>query len=206
VLYIDPRFLDLGTSWRWVVSFTPRPLNPRGTHWIGGWVGPKNRSGRRVPARRRVSTELDIIISHVWHEVTLLLALPWTRLKMKRLWNQEDLEHAYWEDIKHIRNWEWKGGIDKILSGYQSCQLKIAVVSGTISGLIVRIWCPRHTLMMGTEMVPETWVKLYRIHRIFLDFFHRPVLKKNTTFRKLDLFTSSGEGGGEDTYSDISSL
>jgi hypothetical protein len=27
---IDPRFLDLGTSWRWVVSFTPRPLYPRG--------------------------------------------------------------------------------------------------------------------------------------------------------------------------------
>jgi hypothetical protein len=23
-------FLDLGTSWRWVISFTPLPLNPRG--------------------------------------------------------------------------------------------------------------------------------------------------------------------------------
>jgi hypothetical protein len=27
---IDPYFLNLGTSWRWVVSFTPRPLYPRG--------------------------------------------------------------------------------------------------------------------------------------------------------------------------------
>jgi hypothetical protein len=26
---IDPCFLDLDTSWRWVVSFTPRPLYPR---------------------------------------------------------------------------------------------------------------------------------------------------------------------------------
>jgi hypothetical protein len=38
-------FLDLGTSWRWVVSFTPRQLYPRGkrpsTYWIGGWVGPR---------------------------------------------------------------------------------------------------------------------------------------------------------------------
>jgi hypothetical protein len=38
------RILDLGTRWRSVVSFTPRPLYPRegahGTHWIGGWVGP----------------------------------------------------------------------------------------------------------------------------------------------------------------------
>jgi hypothetical protein len=27
---IDPHFLDLGTSWRWMVSFTPLPLYPRG--------------------------------------------------------------------------------------------------------------------------------------------------------------------------------
>jgi hypothetical protein len=40
--YINPNFLDLGTGWRWVVNFTPRPLYPRGNspgaHWIGGWV------------------------------------------------------------------------------------------------------------------------------------------------------------------------
>jgi hypothetical protein len=42
---IDPHFLDLGTCWRWVVSFTPVPLYPGesapGTHWIRGWVGPR---------------------------------------------------------------------------------------------------------------------------------------------------------------------
>jgi hypothetical protein len=42
---IDPHFLDLGTSWRWTVSFTPRPLYPRGkspgAHWIGSWVNPR---------------------------------------------------------------------------------------------------------------------------------------------------------------------
>jgi hypothetical protein len=36
----DPHFLDLGSRWRWVVSFTPRPLSP-GAHWIGGWVDPR---------------------------------------------------------------------------------------------------------------------------------------------------------------------
>jgi hypothetical protein len=48
---IDPRFLDLGTSWRLVVSFTPRPLYPRGKsprytldRRLGG---PQSRSGRR---------------------------------------------------------------------------------------------------------------------------------------------------------------
>jgi hypothetical protein len=42
---IDPHFLDLGTSWRWVVSFPPLPLYPRerapGTHFIGGWADPR---------------------------------------------------------------------------------------------------------------------------------------------------------------------
>jgi hypothetical protein len=42
---IDPHFLDLGTSWRWVVSFTPLSLYPREgapcTYWIGGWMGPR---------------------------------------------------------------------------------------------------------------------------------------------------------------------
>jgi hypothetical protein len=42
---IDPRFLGLSNSWRWVVSFTHLPLYPRGKsppgiRWIGSWVGP----------------------------------------------------------------------------------------------------------------------------------------------------------------------
>jgi hypothetical protein len=48
---IDPCFLDLGTSWRWVVSFTSQILYPRGKspryslkRRLGG---PQNRSGRR---------------------------------------------------------------------------------------------------------------------------------------------------------------
>jgi hypothetical protein len=42
---MDPHFLDLGISWRCVVSFTPRPLYPResapGTHCMGGLVDPR---------------------------------------------------------------------------------------------------------------------------------------------------------------------
>jgi hypothetical protein len=47
---IAPRIVDLGTRWRWVVSFTPRPLYPQGrSPWypldrrLGG---PQSRSGR----------------------------------------------------------------------------------------------------------------------------------------------------------------
>jgi hypothetical protein len=35
------RILNLGTTWRWVVSFTLRPLYLRGTARIGGWVDPR---------------------------------------------------------------------------------------------------------------------------------------------------------------------
>jgi hypothetical protein len=38
--------LDLGTRWEWVVSVTLRPRftpgeRTPGTHWTGGWVGPR---------------------------------------------------------------------------------------------------------------------------------------------------------------------
>jgi hypothetical protein len=42
---IAPHILNLGTGWRWVVSFMPLPLYTRrkapDTHWIEGWVGPR---------------------------------------------------------------------------------------------------------------------------------------------------------------------
>jgi hypothetical protein len=48
---IDPHFLDLGTSWRWVVSFTPRPLYPQGNSprypLDRRLDGPQSWSGRR---------------------------------------------------------------------------------------------------------------------------------------------------------------
>jgi hypothetical protein len=60
---IAPRILDLGTRWRCVVSFTPRQLYSQGkipgTHWIGGWVGPRavldTVVKRKIPSPRRES-------------------------------------------------------------------------------------------------------------------------------------------------------
>jgi hypothetical protein len=57
---IDQRIIDLGTSWRWVVSFTPQPLYPRGRNCrypldrrLGG---PQNRSRRRGEEKNLVPT------------------------------------------------------------------------------------------------------------------------------------------------------
>jgi hypothetical protein len=45
--YIDPHLPNLGTRWRWVVSFTPRVLYPRGWSPRYPLGGPWNPSGRR---------------------------------------------------------------------------------------------------------------------------------------------------------------
>jgi hypothetical protein len=81
---ISPRILDLGTRWRWVVSFTPQPLYSQGKDpWypldrrLGG---PQSRSGRCgekknsqpppeleppiiQPVARRCTTELSRLLS-----------------------------------------------------------------------------------------------------------------------------------------------
>jgi len=48
--WIEPRILNVGPSWRWVVSFTPRPLYPRGKNTgypLNGRLGGSQvRSGR----------------------------------------------------------------------------------------------------------------------------------------------------------------
>jgi hypothetical protein len=55
---IAPTHFRLGTRWGWVVSVTPRPRflppgkGPPGTHWTGGWVGP--RAGLDTEARGEI--------------------------------------------------------------------------------------------------------------------------------------------------------
>jgi hypothetical protein len=50
-MYRSTSFLDLGTGWRWVDSFTSLPLYPRGKSprypLVSRLGGPQNRSGRR---------------------------------------------------------------------------------------------------------------------------------------------------------------
>jgi hypothetical protein len=75
---IAPRILDLGTRVsEWSASrggrFTPRETAP-GTHWIGGWMGP--RAGRdavvkkRIPSPRRESNPRTPIIQPVAQRYT----------------------------------------------------------------------------------------------------------------------------------------
>jgi hypothetical protein len=62
--FVDPRFIDLGTSWRSVVSFTPLLLYPRGKspqypldRRLGG---PQYRSGRRGGEKNLALPGIDL--------------------------------------------------------------------------------------------------------------------------------------------------
>jgi hypothetical protein len=80
---LAPRILDLGTRWRPVVSFTPRPLYPQGKRprypWDWSLGGPQSRPGHGgeeknsqslpgleppiiQPAAQRYTTELSRLI------------------------------------------------------------------------------------------------------------------------------------------------
>jgi hypothetical protein len=50
--WIDPRFLHLDNSWRWLVSFTPRPLYPR-------WKNPRYSLDRRLGGPQSRSRRLE---------------------------------------------------------------------------------------------------------------------------------------------------
>jgi hypothetical protein len=85
---IAPRILDLGTRWRWVVSFTPRPLYPQGKRLrypldmrLGG---PQSRSGHdgeeTIPSPRWESNPKTPIVQPVAQRYTdwdITTALLW---------------------------------------------------------------------------------------------------------------------------------
>jgi hypothetical protein len=68
----------------WVVSVTPRPrFTPFGTHWIGGWLGP--RAGLDAGARRKIclcrGSNLDRpIVQPVVRHYTAWATAPWIGL------------------------------------------------------------------------------------------------------------------------------
>jgi hypothetical protein len=88
----DPRFLDLGTSWRWVVSFTPRLLYPQ---WKSPQYplhrrlcGPQSRSGWHGEVKSLAPTRIRTLTP--WSSsplpAAILTELSWLSLKHSFLW------------------------------------------------------------------------------------------------------------------------
>jgi hypothetical protein len=100
---IPPRILDLGTRWRWVVSFTPRPLYPqRKRPWypLGELQSRFGRGGEKKnsqplpgleppiiqPVAQRYSTELSRAMLYVMQrDVTFLDSHPYNHIITKSI-------------------------------------------------------------------------------------------------------------------------
>jgi hypothetical protein len=61
---VDSRFLDLDSSWRWVVSFTPPGERALGTHLIGGWVNPRAGLNDMKMWRFLTPLGLELLLGH----------------------------------------------------------------------------------------------------------------------------------------------
>jgi hypothetical protein len=100
---IAPRILDLGTRWRWVVSFTPRPLYSQ-------WKSPRYPLGRRlggpsavldvvvkrqIPSLHRESNRRTAIVHPVAQRSTTELSRLSSYLQLIHLKNKSDEANDY---------------------------------------------------------------------------------------------------------------
>jgi hypothetical protein len=123
---IAPRILDLGTSWRWVVSFTPLPLYPQGEiprHPLDRRLsGPQRRSGRggeeknsQPVAQHRTGWAITALKQQIKLQLILIFKfldmrregkifwtlLNWTELNRGELyWTECNWAELYWTEYK----------------------------------------------------------------------------------------------------------
>jgi hypothetical protein len=83
---IAPYFLDFGTRWRWMVSFTLRLLYPwertLGVHWIGGWVDP--RAGLDDAEKKKFFTLPGLELRPLGRPAAIQATLSWLPGKVSR--------------------------------------------------------------------------------------------------------------------------
>jgi hypothetical protein len=110
--------IHLGTRWKWVVSFTPRPLYRRegapGTHctlWLGGCVGPRAVLDavvkRKIPSPRRESNPTTPIVQPVAQRYTDWAITYWIILKYILSKCTEARLRARWPEFSSRRERWW---------------------------------------------------------------------------------------------------
>jgi hypothetical protein len=76
--------LDLGTRWRWVVSFTPRPLYPRGestgTYWIGVYIY------IYILLKSNLFVVKIVILETLWYVAIYVQSKHYVWIDSKRFW------------------------------------------------------------------------------------------------------------------------
>jgi hypothetical protein len=110
---IAPRILDLGTKWRWLVSFTLRPLYPQGKSpwypWDRRLGGLQSRSGRggekKIPLPHRDSNPIIQPVAHrCTTELSRLLTGSAAGGELLPAGSREVTQQRLtsWEDVLHL--------------------------------------------------------------------------------------------------------
>jgi hypothetical protein len=99
---IGPRILDLGTRWRWVFSFTPRPLYPQGK---SPWYPLYRRLGGRQRQTGRGGEEKNFQpLAWLEPRITQTVAQRYTNWAIKTTYTKEiksrlNLKNLYYHSI-----------------------------------------------------------------------------------------------------------
>jgi hypothetical protein len=110
---IAPCILYLGTRWRWVVGFTPRPLYLQGKNpWYAldrSLGGPQSRSGRGSEEKNsqpypRLEPPIIQPVSHHYTAELTGSSFILRRYKIPRTWTDGECAHSA-QDIWTTRGW-----------------------------------------------------------------------------------------------------
>jgi hypothetical protein len=102
---VTTRILNLGTRWKWVVSFTSRPLYPWRSPWcrlIGSWVDPWWWQRNKCPSLRPGRS------ARTWHFVCgsgTRLILLWISLRRRRFIDHIHVTVQMLRNTKHDHSW-----------------------------------------------------------------------------------------------------
>jgi hypothetical protein len=133
---IAPHILDLDTSCRWV-SLYPRENNS-GTHWIGGWVGP--RAGLDDVEKRKFLSLSELELRP--------LGRPARSQSLYRLWFKKEVVVVSHKNVLRVEKWcTWHDKCNSSLCALvltQSEQKKKAFTSAMhiLESLMSRTFCP----------------------------------------------------------------
>jgi hypothetical protein len=109
--------LDLGTRWRWVVSFSPGNFTPRegapGTHWKGGWVGPRAGLHAVLKSFALVGNGTSAVqpVGRPYTDWAISAHTSWNSYRLKRppLWSSAQSFRLGFDSLPYQIFWEVRG-------------------------------------------------------------------------------------------------
>jgi len=145
---IAPRILNLGTRWRWVVSFTPRPLYLRGkSPWYPLHRRPSGPQSRRAVQRRKnfiMNFSFPSCMVHVpesllcwvyqsrasyvcsFVHLPVISSLSGPNILLRTMFSKTPISNLLWVVRRHVCGWVWNS---KMTSNVENSLILIVTFS-----------------------------------------------------------------------------